>query len=306
MSNIQKSQPNITSLLGQQNVIKRFQDILGSEKRAAAFTSAIISAVKNNQRLQKCEPSSVMFAAAAAASLDLVVNENLGYAYLVPYGNQCQFQLGWKGFVQLAQRSGLYKTINAAPVYDGQLVKNDPLDGFQFDFSVEGSGKPIGYAAKFELLNGFSKTLYMTTKQIQAHAKTYSKTYSSGPWKNNFEAMATKTVIKLLLSKYGPMSIEMQRAEITDQSIVKDWDGENVEYIDNPNEIKVPSSEAHQEAEQTDRIKSKIAETEDIEELQQMRDYYYGENRSDLAELVEEKMVELTKPKDENRTKNKN
>lgn len=294
---IQKRSNSIADLLKQKNVIQRFNNILGSEKRANAFTAAVLSAVKNNVRLAQCEPQSIMFAAATAASLDLVINENLGYAYLVPYGKNCQFQLGWKGFVQLAQRSGLYKSINATEIYEGQLVKNDPLNGFEFDFDAKESETVIGYAAKFELLNGFSKTLFMTTDQVRQHGKRYSKSFASGPWKNNFDAMALKTVIKLLLAKYGPMSIEMQRAEITDQSVVKSWDGEDVEYIDNPNEVTVEAVEDHQDREQSERVENRIANSESIDELEEMRKYFNNKNESDFVELVEKRMTELIKGK---------
>jgi recombination protein RecT len=139
--------------------------------------------------------------------------------------------MGWRGFVQLAQRTGLYKTISVAAIYDGQLVSNDPLKGCEFDFSMLGNGKPIGYAAYFKLLSGYEATLYMSHSEVEAHGKKYSKTYNSGPWKDNFEAMAKKTCLKLLLSRFAPLSVEIQMAVTLDQSKVNN--DLQPEYIDN-------------------------------------------------------------------------
>jgi len=195
--------------------------------------------VANSPALKNADPVSVINAAMMAATLDLPVNNNLGFSYIVPFKNDAQFQIGYKGFIQLAQRSGQFKRIAATPVYDGQLISADPLYGYQFDWNIEAEGNPIGYVAFFQLLNGFTAELYMSRKKIDDHAKKYSQTYKRGfgVWKDNFDAMAIKTVLKLLLSKQAPLSIEMQKAIEIDQGTI-DVDGV-ANYIDNQDSKEV-------------------------------------------------------------------
>jgi recombination protein RecT len=217
----------------QDAVKKKFEELLG--KRSSAFMTSVLQIVSNNSYLQNASPQSVFNAACVAATLDLPINNNLGFAYIVPYGKDAQFQMGYRGFIQLAQRSGQFKTISASPIYEGQLVEENPLTGFVFDFKVAKSGSPIGYAAYFELLNGFQKTLYMTTEELKQHGLRFSQTFKrgSGLWKDDFESMALKTVLKLLLSKFAPLSVEMQRAVITDQGVIDNPDTLDVAYVDN-------------------------------------------------------------------------
>lgn len=218
----------VQKFLRNDSIQKRIEDLL--DKRAGQFTTSLLTAVNSNARLANCKPETVLNAALTAASLDLPINSNLGFAAIVPYGSEAQFQMMWRGFVQLAQRSGKYKTISAAPVYDGQIVSNDPLRGITFDWTVPAKGEPVGYVAYFELLNGFEKTSYMSVEDVTKHGKKYSKSFNSGPWKDNFEAMALKTVLKLLISRFGPMSTEMQSAIESDQAVITD---SGVKYVDN-------------------------------------------------------------------------
>lgn len=219
------------------DVKNKFAEILGS--RANAFTSSVLSIVAQNDKLKAASPESIYMCAMMAATLDLPINSNLGFAYIIPYNDRTKgqiatFQLGYKAFIQLAQRSGQFKTISSSAVYDEQIIEANPLTGYKFDFTKKGS-KIVGYAAYFSLLNGFEKTMYMDIEEITAHAKKYSQTFKGGfgLWKDNFEAMAQKTVIKLLLSKFAPLSVEMQRAIISDQSVVKDAETMDVDYVDN-------------------------------------------------------------------------
>jgi recombination protein RecT len=216
-------------LLTSPSVQAKFTEVIG--KKSTQFITSVLQIVNNNKLLANADPNSILNAAMTAATLDLPINNNLGFAYIVPYGSAAQFQMGWRGFVQLAQRTGLYKTISVSAIYDGQLVSNDPLKGCEFDFSVVPIGKPIGYAAYFKLLSGYEATLYMSHSEVEAHGKKYSKSYSSGPWKDNFEAMAKKTCLKLLLSRFAPLSVEIQMAVTLDQSKVND--NLQPEYIDN-------------------------------------------------------------------------
>lgn len=227
----------INDLMTSEKVTEKFKNILG--KRTQGFITSVMQVVTSNELLKKAEPASVYSAAATAAVLDLPINNNLGFAYIVPYkdkdGNSiAQFQMGYKGFIQLAQRSGLFKTISVTEVYEGQLIEENPLTGFVFDFTKAKSKTIVGYAAYFELLNGFSKTLYMTKETADAHGKKYSQVYRKGfgLWKTDFDTMAMKTVLKQLLSKYAPLSIEMQRAVISDQAVIKDVDTMEVDYVD--------------------------------------------------------------------------
>lgn len=231
----------VKSLFSKDDVKKRFEELLG--KRAAAFITSVLQVVNSNDLLKDSDPVSVLNAAATAASMDLPLNQNLGFAYIVPYNvkqsdgsyrTMAQFQMGYKGFIQLAQRSGQFLTISSATVQEGQLVEINPLTGFKFDWSIK-SDKVIGFVAYFKLINGFEKQLYMNVEQVIAHGTKYSQTFKKGfgLWKTDFEAMAHKTVLKLLLSRFAPLSIEMQRAVITDQAIINDIEGQDVTYADN-------------------------------------------------------------------------
>lgn len=222
------------------NVKDKFTELLG--KNAASFATSVLQIVNSNDMLRNAEPITIFNSACMAATLNLPINNNLGFAYIVPFNNkragkvEAQFQLGYKGFIQLAQRSGQFKTISAAPVYEGQLVSENPLTGYEFDWSIKpkSGSQPVGYVAYFKLLNGFEAYLYMAMDDVKRHAGRYSQTYKKGfgVWADNFDAMALKTVLKLLLSKQAPLSIDMQKAVLADQAIVKDVDNDEFEYID--------------------------------------------------------------------------
>ncbi|OIU71033.1 recombinase RecT [Rossellomorea aquimaris] len=198
-------------LLASPSVIKRFEEVLG--KRATQFTASILSLYNSEKMLQKAEPMSVISSAMIAATLDLPVDKNLGYAWIVPYGGKAQFQLGYKGYIQLALRTGQYRYINVTPIHEGELIKWNPLtEDIDIDFEQRESEVVIGYAAYFELLNGFRKTVYWTKEAVEKHRKKFSK--SDFGWKNDWDAMAMKTVLKNLLSKWGILSVEMQKAVI--------------------------------------------------------------------------------------------
>jgi recombination protein RecT len=261
------SKTSVSSILAQESVKARFSEIMG--KNASAFMSSIISATKANPSLGDCEPNSVISSAVIAATLNLPIQSNLGFAHIVPYMKNgvsvAQFQMGYKGFIQLALRTAQYKNINASEVYDGELVKHDRITGdVELDTTKKRSDKVIGYVAYFKLINGFEKMLYLTKEQLQAHGSKYSKSYSSkyGRWQLDFDSMALKTVIKLLLSKYGILSVDMQTAITVDQSIIKDADTMDVEYVDANDREK--QSTAFEEK-QMDEIN--IVESEDFTKL---------------------------------------
>jgi recombination protein RecT len=230
--------PTVSSLLAMPEYKTRFSDIL--RDKAPQFISSII----NVSRGLEAEPKSIIMAAAVAATLDLPIDKNLGYAWIVPFKEDgvkvAQFQMGYKGYVQLALRTAQYKGIGAVPIYAGEVKYYDELLGI-FEYTprddVKPDEKPVGYVAKFKLLNGFEKALYWTRERVERHAKKYSQTYKRGygRWVEDFDAMALKTVIKMLLSKWGILSVEMQKAIKADDATIKSDnldDDKAVEYVD--------------------------------------------------------------------------
>lgn len=231
MANIQTT--TLKSLLSQDNVKAKFQEIL--KDKANGFTANLAVMVNNSAALSKCDPTSIISAAVVSASLDLPLDPNLGFAYVIPYGDKAQFQIGYKGILQLAMRSGQYKTISVTEIYEGELVSENRLTGqYEFDFTAKKSDKVIGFAAYFSLLNGFEKTVYWAVEQVEGHGKRFSQTYKKGYglWKDDFLSMGKKTVLKSLLSKWGILSIEMQKAIKFDQAVVNDPETEDIEYVD--------------------------------------------------------------------------
>jgi recombination protein RecT len=246
MSTEVQKQFTTKDLFSQKNIKAKFEEMMG--KKAQGFITSVLQIVANNKDLQNADPMSVYNAAAVAATLDLPLNNNLGFAYIIAYSERqpdgsykqvAQFQMGYKGFIQLAQRSGQFKTISAAPIYEGQLVEENPLTGYLFDFTKKKSETQIGFAAYFQLLNGFEKTLFFTVDQLKAHGLKYSKSYANpkskaySRWELDFDAMAIKTVLKLLIAKYGPMSIEMNKAVLADQGVIRNSEATEITYVDN-------------------------------------------------------------------------
>jgi recombination protein RecT len=182
MSNTQLT---ISQALNSTDAKTKFQELLG--KRSTQFITSVLSVVNNNALLKNASWQSIYQAAITAATLDLPINQNLGFAYIVPYKEKgegvAQFQMGYKGFIQLAQRTGLYKTINVSDVREGEIEEFDRLTGqIKFNWIQDDSRlnkKIIGYVSYFELLNGFSKLLYMTIEELEKHGSTFSKSYNS-------------------------------------------------------------------------------------------------------------------------------
>ncbi len=188
-------------------------------ENAPLFLASLIDVYGSDKSLQKCQPGAVIMEALKAATLRLPINKQLGFAYIVPYKDVPQFQLGYKGYIQLAMRTGQYRHINADLVYEGELRGQDKLTG-EIDLSGEPTGSNvIGYFAHIETVNGFRKTLYWSKERVLAHAKRYSKSFSqpSSAWQSNFDEMALKTMIRNLLSKYGVMSVDMVQAFTADR-----------------------------------------------------------------------------------------
>jgi len=282
----QETKPTIKSFFERDDVKGKFKEMLG--KKSTSFITSVLQITAQSSMLANADPVSVYQAAAVAATLDLPINNNLGFAYIVPYNDRtkgvvAQFQLGYKGYIQLAQRSGQFKTIYASPIYEGQIIESNPLEGYKFDFTKNDSDVIVGYAARFTLLNGYEATMYMSIDDLKKHGNLYSQSFKKGYglWKDNFNAMAIKTVIKLLLSKFAPLSVEMQMAIITDQSVVKDYETADVEYADN---IEVIDKEA-------ERIAYMIEDAETVAELMSIESFI----SPDMVTKFQNKLTELNK-----------
>lgn len=241
----QQSNMSLGELMHSPAVVGKLNEVWNSPQMANSFMSSVISVANGNPQLRNAEPMSIIGAAMVAATMQLQVIPTLGQCYIIPYGKKAQFQVGYLGLLQLCQRSGQFKKILAAPVHEGEYVSGDEFDEeYVFDKKQKKSDKVIGYMAKFELLNGFTKVAYWDIDKVKAHATKFSQAFRAGfnsPWKSDFDAMAQKTVLKSIL-KFAPKSIEMQNAVTFDQSVINtntsdvqdlDIDAFAPEYVDN-------------------------------------------------------------------------
>ena len=231
----------IQSLVHNEEFVSKAQDIL--QDGTPQFMASVLTLANSNKLLGECDPIKLYNCCLMAAALKLPFNQNLGQAYIVPFKGEPQLQIGWKGFIQLAQRSGQFKRINCSDVREGEIVKRDRLTGeieFEWIDDAEREKKPvIGYVAYFELLNGYQQTLYMSRAEVEAHAKKYSQTYKQGfgVWKDNFDAMARKTLIKRILNQFAPLSVDMAKAMEYDQADA------NGRYPDNTDHVEIIDAE---------------------------------------------------------------
>lgn len=206
----------LKSVLNNDTMQQNFRNILA--ENAGAFMASIIELYQSDSSLQACDPNKVILEALKAATLKIPINKQLGFAYIIPYAGTPTFQMGYKGYIQLAQRSGQYRYINADMVYEGESINYNRVTGMLEITGQATSDKPIGYFAYFQLLNGFEKCVYWSKEKVTAHAQRYSKAWKKqdSPWHTNFDAMALKTVIRNIISKYGVMSIEFANAVAND------------------------------------------------------------------------------------------
>lgn len=240
----------LKKMIDDKRTYNRFYPVL--KDKTQAYLSNILSIANNDNLLKIADPKTILNAALQAAILELPINKNFGFAYIVPYQNKeenktlAQFQIGYKGYIQLAIRSNKYLKINVSPLYEGQFKSYDPIkDTLEYDLDNKKSKKITHFIGYFKLMNGFEKYLIMSVDEIDEHAKKYSQSYKKGfgIWKNNFNAMAEKTVIKLLISKYGILNTELEQALATDQTVIvsrnkKTNEAKEVIYVDNDNQYK--------------------------------------------------------------------
>lgn len=251
---------------------------LRDPKRAAGFVTAITSAVAVNPKLQECDPATILSAGLLGETLQLSPSPQLGQYYLVPFNDKtrgmvAQFQLGYKGYIQLAIRSGQYKKLNAMAIKEGELIKYDPLNEeievHLIEDEIERESAPtIGYYAMFEYLNGFHKAIYWSKDKMMAHANKYSQGFRARKgytfWEKDFDAMAIKTMLRQLISKWGVMSIEFQKAYEADMGVVRD---DAIEYVDNTDDDNIlkldPVTEADYEIVEAEEVKEGADDDED-------------------------------------------
>ncbi len=240
------SMTKFRNLLSQETIKNKFNEALG--KKGPLFMSNLVTIMSGSVELQKCEPMSVISSALMAASMDLSITSGLGFAGIVPYWDtpsgtmRAQFQVMKKGYIQLAQRTGLFKTIHVCDVFEGELKSYNKFTGeYVFDEAGKKSEKIVGYVSYFKLINGFDKYYYMPIEKLDSHARKYSKSFQKGKGKwadkeqGGYEQMCEKTVLKLNLSTYAPLSVDinMMNAIVYDQAEIRDLDAKDFNYMDN-------------------------------------------------------------------------
>lgn len=243
---------------------------LGDKERATRFIASISSAVATNQALQECDAGTILSGALLGESLNLSPSPQLGQYYLVPFNDSkkgykvAQFQLGYKGYIQLAIRSGQYKKLNVLAIKKGELIKYDPLNeeievNLIEDEEERENAETVGYYAMFEYTNGFRKSMYWSKSKMEKHALKYSNGYKSKKgytyWEKDFDGMAYKTMLRQLISKWGIMSIDMQQAVEKDMTAIN-TDG-TYEYVDNDEDVVIEQEETTEtiETQSEDNIK---------------------------------------------------
>ena len=249
----QKRKMTFSAFMTNNAVVNKVNSIIGDEKSGKRFISGIVSAVSVNPALAECNNSSILSGALLGESLNLSPSPQLGNYYLVPFkckradanGNEhyeqvAQFQLGWKGYYQLALRSGYYKKLNVVEIKEGELVSWNPLEeeikvNIVEDDEEREKLPTIGYYAFYEYLNGFRKAIYWSKSKMERHANKYSMGYRAKKgftfWEKDFDSMAKKTMLRQLISKYGIMSTELQNAYEGDMAVINE-DGTKT-YVDN-------------------------------------------------------------------------
>lgn len=232
----------LKTILNAPTTKEKFDEVLG--RNAQGYINSVLNAVGNNKLLSNASANSILSGAMKAATLNLSIDPNLGYAYFVPYGHEAQLQIGYIGLIQLAQRSGQIKVLNASPIYSEQFKGLDPVTGkltLNKKVVPDTSKNPVGYVAYLKTVTGFEHTEFMSYDDVLNHAKRFSKSFNSStsPWKTDFNAMAKKTLIKQVL-KYSPMSIELQSAVSTDNEDFEAKDvtpDEDVKTVDKINDL---------------------------------------------------------------------
>lgn len=281
----QNQKQTFSAFLAQDAMKKKINEMVGGEK-GQQFVTSIISAVSTNPQLAECDNASIVSAALLGQALNLSPSPQLGQYYMVPFNDNkrgckvAQFQIGYKGYIQLAIRSGQYKKLNVLAIKEGELKKYDPLNE---EIEVElieneeerEKATTIGYYAMFEYLNGFRKTIYWSKEKMEAHALKYSMGYRAKKgytfWEKDFDGMAYKTMLRQLISKWGIMSVDltMQKALESDMAVIND--NGTYDYIDNSNAFEM----------ETEVVSTDNEETETQEPVENVSDNNVGSNQTE-------------------------
>lgn len=296
-------------VINQTDYQRAILNTLGEKELVKKFTAAITSGVTQNPQLSTCTPMSVISAALIAETLKLAHSSHMGHYYLVPYetknGKVAQFQIGYKGYIQLAIRTGQYKNINVVPIKEGELVSFNPITEESVFKAIEDplareKAKTIGYYAFFKLLNGFEKGLYWSREKMQNHAETYSPAYKGKSkdsfWHKDFDAMACKTMIRQLLSKWGMLSVEIITAYQADMAEIKE-DG-TFNYIDSTDEeLTGADIDVVEQADPFDTQTGEVIDADHEDKLKQVQENYNkkkAEAKGKEKELIDdpEKLAE--------------
>ena len=248
-----QSKPKFSVMIQSDAYKNLINNTLGDPKRASGFITAITSAVATNPALTECDPATILSAGLLGETLQLSPSPQLGQYYLVPFNDRklgrkvAQFQLGYKGYIQLAIRSGQYKKLNAMALKEGELIRYDPLNEeievqLIEDDAEREAAPTIGYYAMFEYLNGFRKVIYWSKEKMESHALQYSQGYKAKKgytfWEKSFDDMAIKTMLRQLISKWGIMSIDFQKAYEADMGVLRPGT-DKIDYVDNDDSFSV-------------------------------------------------------------------
>lgn len=306
-----KNNTSIVEYMSESSIRSNIEKTLA--ERTPQFIASVASLVNSSADLRKCERKSVLSACLVSASINLPFTPGLGLSYIVPYDTTikekgadangkaivvpkkvklAQWQIGWKGLVQLALRTKRYRHINVTDVREGEYLGVDRMTG-QHNFSWVSSEaerekkQVIGYLSYFELLEGFSKTHYMTVQEIENHAKRYSSAYRAGfgNWIKDFDPMGKKTVLKLLLDKFGPKSQELEKAIQADQAAVEE---KGLHYVDN----QEPDFEQMANEKERNRIVTLIKEAKTLNELKSCAEYITDD---EVRDMYSARLEELSK-----------
>lgn len=298
VSNEKGKKVSFSNFLTNQYVKQKIIEVVGRDSQK--FMTSILSAVTNNSTLQECDSMSILNCAFLGEGLKLSPSPQLGQYYMVPFKDNkkgikvAQFQLGYKGYIQLAERSGYYKKINVLAIKDGELIKYDPLNeeievNIIEDEEIREETPTIGYYAMFEYANGFRKAMYWSKKKMLAHADRYSQAFNkescqkilegkipqedmwkySSYWYKDFDGMAFKTMLRQLISKWGIMSIDMQRAYDNDMATIQD-DGQPY-YIENDSEQNQDQEPIEIKPEKTESSPGEVTQAETEKKLKKSK-----------------------------------
>lgn len=291
-------------LIEQPEVKETFKEMLG-EKNGIAFLQSALQMVQKDPELMKAESSSLLNAVSAIGSLNLMIEPSFGQAFLNVYKYKdgfiwrtlAQFQIGYKGLIELGHRTKQFFILNSCDVRQGEFKSIDRMTGeIEFDWNQDQDERKklpiIGFVSFFQLTNGFRKSLYMTLNEMQEHGKKWSKNFKDkdNGWQKDFEGMGKKTTLKLLLDKYAPKSLELQRAIAFDQAIINDINGQSLNYIDNPNTKQKVDIEENNRLVERQRIIDHIKNARNIQKLEQCFEHIPDD---EVRELYNQKLIKL-------------